>query len=142
MKTKADVEKVGFTKDSIYLILKTGEKQSCPLEWFPRLLNATKEQRENYTLSPLGIHWEELDEDLSFDGFFNYKKETPNEIARFFYEFPEISMSKFAERIGISPAMLRHYACGTKTPSAARKKEIENGLHRLAKDLSQVVLAK
>ena len=45
-----------------------------PLSWFPRLQNATIEQRENYELSPFGIHWEELDEDLSFEGFFKFNK--------------------------------------------------------------------
>ncbi|MFM2290629.1 MAG: hypothetical protein RIS29_442 [Bacteroidota bacterium] len=35
---------------------------------FPLLANATQEQRENFTLSPFGIHWPELDEDLSYEG--------------------------------------------------------------------------
>jgi hypothetical protein len=141
MKVREDIKKVGFSENEIFIELKSGEKKSHPLEWFPRLFNATDEQRENYTLSHFGIHWEELDEDLSFDGFFHYKKDTANEIAIFFRKFPEISMTKFAERIGISPAMLRHYACGSKTPSPSRKKEIETGLHQLGKELQQLQFA-
>jgi len=39
-----------------------------PLAWFPRLLNATEEQRAGYELSARGIHWDALDEDVSVDG--------------------------------------------------------------------------
>jgi len=38
------------------------------LAWFPRLLTAKPEQRSQFELSPLGIHWEALDEDISIDG--------------------------------------------------------------------------
>ena len=41
-----------------------------PLDWFPRLEQASVEQRNEFELSAFGIHWEELDEDLSFEGFF------------------------------------------------------------------------
>lgn len=40
---------------------------------FPLLANATKKQREHFTLSPFGIHWPELDEDLSFEGLIKAK---------------------------------------------------------------------
>ena len=39
-----------------------------PLWWYPRLLNATSGQRANYELSPLGVHWPDVDEDLSIEG--------------------------------------------------------------------------
>jgi hypothetical protein len=39
------------------------------------LAQATPQQREKYELSPFGIHWEALDEDLSFEGFFAFQKE-------------------------------------------------------------------
>jgi hypothetical protein len=41
---------------------------AVPLAWFPRLLAATPEQRNQFELSPRGIHWEALDEDISVDG--------------------------------------------------------------------------
>lgn len=66
---------IGFTENTIYLKDGKGDIKSHPLAWFPRLLNATKEQRENFTISPFGIHWEALDEDLSLEGFDNFKKE-------------------------------------------------------------------
>ena len=48
--------------------LSDGRTLGVPLAWFPRLLGATREQLENYELSPLGLHWEDLDEDISIAG--------------------------------------------------------------------------
>lgn len=41
---------------------------STPLDWYPRLRHATVDQLQHYQLSPAGIHWKELDEDLSVIG--------------------------------------------------------------------------
>lgn len=62
--------KVWFDDDNIWLGLEDGRQVSAPLAFYPRLLNATKEQRENYELigPGIGIHWEDLDEDLSVEG--------------------------------------------------------------------------
>jgi|TARA_Y100001001_G_scaffold154242_1_gene168785 hypothetical protein len=65
--------KIRFQNHKIYLETESGEIKSHPLEWFPKLDSANREQLENYTLSPFGIHWPELDEDLSFEGFFNFE---------------------------------------------------------------------
>jgi hypothetical protein len=48
--------------------LSDGRTLGVPLAWFPRLTSATREQLENYELSPLGLHWEDLDEDISVAG--------------------------------------------------------------------------
>lgn len=47
-----------------------GRAISVPLAWYPRLLHATQEQRQNWELSGggFGIHWPDLDEDLSSEG--------------------------------------------------------------------------
>jgi Protein of unknown function (DUF2442) len=65
---------LGFTENTVFLKDSTGCIKSHPLTWFPKLMNATMEQRANFTLSPFGIHWEDLDEDLSLEGFYNFKK--------------------------------------------------------------------
>ncbi len=72
--TKEDIKEIGFEKDVIFLITKDGVKKSMPLQWFPRLFEAKQDERYNYVLSPYGIHWETLDEDLSFSGFFTYNR--------------------------------------------------------------------
>jgi len=61
------IEKVKFTEDKIYFELKDGREIGVPLEWFPRLKNASPEERNNYylTANGTGIHWDNLDEDIS-----------------------------------------------------------------------------
>ena len=57
-----------FDEDSMWVELDDGRVLGVPLVWFPRLLHATPAQRENYELSRLGLHWDELDEDISVAG--------------------------------------------------------------------------
>lgn len=61
---------VGFTDDDLIVSLMDGRKITAPLVWFPRLSNATKSQLENYEIlgDGEGIHWPEIDEDLSVEG--------------------------------------------------------------------------
>lgn len=59
---------VRFDDDSMWVHLDDGRVLSVPLAWFPRLLAATPEQRSQFELSPRGIHWEGIDEDVSIDG--------------------------------------------------------------------------
>ena len=59
---------VRFDDDSMWVDLDDGRRMAVPLAWFPRLLAATPEQRAQFELSPRGIHWEALDEDVSIDG--------------------------------------------------------------------------
>jgi hypothetical protein len=64
------VADVKFTEDTLSVQLMDGRTISVPLVWYPRLLNATKEQRENWQIAGggYGIYWEEIDEDLSTEG--------------------------------------------------------------------------
>lgn len=59
---------VTFDADSFWVELSDGRTLGVPLAWYPRLLNATTEQLIGYELSPRGIHWDALDEDISVDG--------------------------------------------------------------------------
>ena len=45
-----------------------GRTIGVPLAWFPRLLNASMQQRQRVELSRLGLHWEDLDENISVAG--------------------------------------------------------------------------
>ena len=69
--------KVWFDEDNIWLGLEDGRQVSAPLAFYPRLLNATKEQRENYEfIGPgIGLHWEDIDEDLSVEGILLGRKD-------------------------------------------------------------------
>lgn len=60
--------RVDFTDDMLIVQLADGREISTPLAWYPRLLHATPEQRQNVEFSLSGIHWHDLDEDLSIAG--------------------------------------------------------------------------
>lgn len=64
------VADVKFTDDALSVALKDGRIISVPLAWFPRLLHATKKRRNKWRVcgGGYGIHWPELDEDLSTEG--------------------------------------------------------------------------
>ena len=59
---------VKFDDDSMWVDLEDGRTIGVPLVWFPRLLNAPKGDLNNYSISPNGLHWEVLDEDISIEG--------------------------------------------------------------------------
>jgi hypothetical protein len=58
---------VRFTPDTLIVSLSDGREVSAPLEWFPRLRDATLKQRKKWRLigRGIGIHWEEVDEDIA-----------------------------------------------------------------------------
>ena len=59
-----------ITKDTLTVKLSDGRTISVPLQWYPRLVHATPKERENWRLigKGEGIHWEDLDEDISVEG--------------------------------------------------------------------------
>jgi len=61
---------VKFTKDALSVALKDGRTIIVPLAWYPRLLGATAVERKNWQVAGggYGIHWPDLDEDLSTEG--------------------------------------------------------------------------
>lgn len=63
-------EAVTVTEDTLSVELSDGRTISVPIAWFPRLLYATPEERQNWRLigKGHGIHWEDLDEDISIEG--------------------------------------------------------------------------
>lgn len=63
-------ENITVTKDTLSVDLSDGRTISVPLAWFPRLLHSTPEERNNWRLigKGHGIHWEEIDEDISIEG--------------------------------------------------------------------------
>lgn len=70
VETHPIAQDVEFTEDDLVVVLVDGRKVSVPLVWFPLLAKATKDQLENYELlgDGEGIHWPELDEDISVAG--------------------------------------------------------------------------
>jgi hypothetical protein len=69
--------KVWFDENSMWLDLTDGRTLSVPLAWYPRLMKATPEQRQQVRLSRFGLHWEDLDEDISVQGLLDGKRDQP-----------------------------------------------------------------
>lgn len=59
---------VEVTESEVIVRLADGRRIATPLVWYPPLLQATTEQRAHVELTAFGIHWPELDEDLSVAG--------------------------------------------------------------------------
>jgi len=59
---------VEFTPTELVVTLMDGRKIATPLDWYPRLKNASPKQRANFEIMPMGIHWPDLDEDLGIVG--------------------------------------------------------------------------
>jgi len=64
------IRDVRFSADHLVVDLADGRTIAVPIAWYPRLMRATPEQRANWRISGggYGIHWPEIDEDLSSDG--------------------------------------------------------------------------
>jgi len=63
-------ESVSVTDDTLSVDLTDGRTISVPVEWFPRLVHATVKERIRWRLigNGQGIHWEDIDEDISVEG--------------------------------------------------------------------------
>jgi hypothetical protein len=66
---KPQVKKVYFIRNMLCVLLEDGREIRVPLEYYPRLKNATAKQRKNYQIigNGTGIHWPDIDEDLSVE---------------------------------------------------------------------------
>ena len=56
---------VEFIANELVVTLADGRKIATPLYWYPRLQRASAAQRANFEIMPMGIHWPDIDEDLS-----------------------------------------------------------------------------
>lgn len=74
---------VNSTEDTLTVDLSDGRTISVPLGWYPRLEHASSEERANWRLigKGYGIHWEELDEDISVEGLLAGKPSGESQIS-------------------------------------------------------------
>ena len=135
-----EAKKVWFLEDKIFILSQDNEELWQSLLWYPRLKLATELQRETFRLTPFGIRWDEIDEDVSFESFTYEDREPSVDIARVFKSFPEINVSSVARRMGIRQSVMASYLCGAKKPSESKKAEIEKILHKLGQELLSIRL--
>ena len=71
-----DAESVATTCDALIVELGDGRTIAVPLDWFPRLVHATPQERDNWRFigTGEGIHWPDLDEDISVEGLLAGRK--------------------------------------------------------------------
>ena len=84
-------------------------------------------------------YYQESGEDIP-DGFDDLTFEYKYDISALFNAFDFLNASKFAERIGISPSLMRHYKSGDTYISSTQAKKIESGLHQIGRELLSVML--
>lgn len=74
---RPQASRLTFEKDAFSVHLVDGRILTVPLAYFPRLLHASLKQLRKYELSGggTGIHWDELDEDISVDGLLLGRKD-------------------------------------------------------------------
>ncbi len=130
------IENIWLADDAIWIRTASGKEACEKFNDYPRLRYATKEQRSNYEADEYGLHWEEIDEDLSFEGFFD-KRET-TQLYKLFMAHPELNVSAIARRVGISQSLMAQYISGKKKASEARIELIINTVRAIGQELIAV----
>ena len=130
-------KRVWFEGERIYIETDDGRTLWQSILYYQRLKNATDEQRNDYELGHFGIHWEEIDEDISYESF-DYDNPEPTGISRIFLTHPELNASAVARRLGIQQSLLAQYIRGLKKPSAEREQKILDTIREIGCELSAV----
>ena len=121
------VEKVWLTDTEVWIRTTDGKEACEKFSDFQRLKWATPAQRAN---------WRELDEDLSFEGFFRERKSNP--LYDLFIAHPELNAAAIARRLGISQSLFAQYVSGTKKPSKKRFEDIIETIRSVGRELMAV----
>lgn len=130
------IEKIWLTEDAVWIKTADGREACEKFDDYPRLRYATSEQRANYTADSWGIRWEDIDEDLSFEGFFH--KQPTTELYKLFMAHPELNVSAIARRMGISQSLMAQYISGKMKASEARLKRILDTVREIGQELIAV----
>lgn len=128
------ITSIWFNGEWLYGLGDDGKTYRQSLLWYPNLKQASEEQKKRYEFSTIGIHWPELDEDVSFESFC-YDDAEPSHLQMFFLTHPEINVSAFARKYGFNGSLLRSYIKGFKTPSPHRENEIMECVKKLGEEL-------
>lgn len=133
------VTKLWFENERIYITDSEGNTHFQSLKFYPRLMLASNEERNDYELGAFGIHWEQLDEDVSYESFsYDDEEEVQPGVQKLFLSHPELNVSAIARKMGIHQSLLASYINGTKKPSEERKRLILETIHQIGRELIQV----
>lgn len=135
------IKKVWFEDERIFMLSSKGIEYSRPLEAFPILKEASREERNRFAIVFHGtaLRWENLDEDIHISSFYNTEEpDDTNEVAAIFRQFPQLNVSEVARSMGINKSLLSKYIYGIKKPSPQRMQQIKEALHILGEQLVAV----
>ncbi|MDR3184441.1 MAG: DUF2442 domain-containing protein [Prevotellaceae bacterium] len=137
MEPEMKIKQLWFDNNKVFILTEDGKELWQSLLWYHRLQSATDEQRSNYNISYSGIHWPDVDEDISFESFL-YDSPEPSGISRLFLTHPELNVSAVARRMGIQQSLLAAYISGAKKPSPVRENEIKDTVRQIGRTLLKV----
>ena len=131
-----DIERIWLTDDAVWIRTKDGREARELFRDFPRLADADKDVLSSFVTDEYGISWPDLDEDLSYEGFFDARD--VNDLSEFFKSHPELNVSAIARRMGISQSLFAQYISGMKKPSAERFDAILSTIREIGRELMDV----
>lgn len=131
------INRIWFADDRIYGETDDGRTLWQSLLYYRRLRNATDEERNDYEMDDEGIHWEKLDEDVSFESF-EYDDPEPVGVSKVFLSHPELNAAAIGRRLGISQSLMAQYINGMKKPSKERETLILKEIATLADELKSI----
>lgn len=133
------ITRIWFADGRLYGLADDGRTLWQSLLYYPRLATASDRQRAKHEIGAFGIHWPDIDEDVSFESF-EYDNPEPQGVSRLLLSLPELNLSALARRLGIRQSLLAAYKNGTKTPSPDRERLILDAIHAIGAELSSVTL--
>ena len=131
---KMKITKIWFDNDRIYGLTDDDRTLWQSLLYYKRLRNASDDQRKNYEIDDEGIHWYDLDEDISFESF-EYDDPEPQGISKLFLSRPELNAVAIGKRLGINQNIMIQYVNGTLKPSKEREQMILDEVSAVGKEL-------
>ena len=130
------ITKIWFDDEHLVGENENGNVYKQSLLWYPRLKDALEDERNAYNFGFDGIHWRNLDVDVSFESFL-YEDAEPSDFQRFFLVHKEINITEFAKIAGINATLLRNYINGFKKPSKEREQDILQKIHEIGKSFME-----
>lgn len=130
---------VTISSDFVSICMPDGTSGTMPVSQWSRLAAASSEQLADFYLCDEGIHWPQLNEDISYDCILR-GGENRSGLYALFMHLNWIKVSAIARQLGISQSLMAQYVSGTKKPSAERLAQIEACLHSFASELAAVKL--
>lgn len=133
-----EIPQIWITDEAVHIRTADGREGKELFADYARLRGASRQALEDYTPDAFGIHWNTLNEDLCYEGFFKPKKR--GGLYALFLDLPEINVSALARRLGISQSLMAQYVSGAKKPSAERAKAILEAVRDIGRRMQAATL--